>query len=104
MNDPQFDIVPAAAAPIPRAIEAYEATVSVTFAALHGDLADPVAFDSTDANIKMMLAEALRTGGVRGIPMQANADLTNYVVDRFPANAEYPNNRIMLRPKTAFGA
>lgn len=94
-----FEMVPA-----PRALEAYEAAVSVTFAALHGDLPDPVAFDAPDADVRTMLTEALRNGSVRGIPAQANVDLTNYVVDRFPANAEYPSNRMMLRPKTAFGA
>lgn len=90
----QFDIVPALAN--------YEARVNVTFAGLNGDLPDAMAFDLPDADIKAMLTEALRTGSVPGIPAQANVDLTNYVIDRFPANAEYPN-RLIARPKTAFG-
>ena len=81
----------------------FEARVNVTYAALNGDLIDAMAFDATDADIKAMLTEALRGGSVRGIPAQANPDLTNYVIDRFPATGERPWNYIMCRPKTAFG-
>lgn len=98
--DNQFDLVPAAPAPV---LADYEARVNVTYAALNGDLADAVAFDSTDAVIKAMLTEALRDGSVRGIPAQANPDLANYVIDRFPATNARPYALIQARPKTAFG-
>ena len=97
----QFDIVPAPAAPV---LADYEARVNVTYAALNGDLADAVAFDSTDEAIKAMLTEALRDGSVRGIPAQANPDLTNYVIDRFAPSEARPYRLIQARPKTAFGA
>jgi hypothetical protein len=98
--DNEFDIVPAAA---PAVLRDDQARVNVTFAGLNGELADAMSFDADDAAVRMMISEALRFGSIRGIPAQQAVDLTNYVIDRFPATADYPN-RIMLRPKTAFGA
>lgn len=94
----EYDIAPA------NAVRDYEARVNVTFAGSNGDLPDPVAFDSSDAVVKEMLAEAIRNGSVPGIPATAAPDLTNYVIDRFGPTEQRPYNLIQARPKTAFGA
>ena len=78
------------------------ARVNVTYSGHNGDLPDPVPYDGTDADIKGWVTEAVRFGGVPGIPANPNANFQDFVVDRFPATAELPN-RISLRPKTPFG-
>lgn len=83
-------------------MEAYEARVNITYKGSNGDLLDPVTFDATDAEIRTWVTEALRTGGVPGIPADPEADLTDFVVDRFAAKEDLPN-RLMIRPKTPFG-
>ena len=80
-----------------------EARVNVTFGGANGDLPDPVSFDSTDANVKAMVGEALRTGGIPGLQADPDADLSDYVVDRFRANEARPYNLVQMRPKTPFG-
>ena len=42
-------------------------------------------------------------GSVPGIPADQGADFTDFVVDRFAANAERDYNLIQMRPKTPFG-
>lgn len=80
-----------------------QARLNITFAGGNGDLIDPVSYDTSDDIIKQMAAKAVRTGYVVGIPASPNADFTDFVVDRFAATVELPA-RIMLRPKTPFGA
>lgn len=80
-----------------------EATLNITLSGYNGDFPDPVHFDSSDADIKAWAAEAVQNGDVPGIPAQ-EADLTDYVVDRFAATEDVPANRILLRPKTPFGS
>lgn len=84
-------------------IRADEARVNVTYAGSNGDLPDPVSFESTDADVKGWVTEALRTGGVPGIPAQPQVDLTDFVIDRFRATEARPWNLIACRPKTPFG-
>lgn len=84
-------------------MEAYEAKVNVTYKGQNGDLPDPVTFDSTDGDVRGWVAEAIRGGGVPGINADPNVDLKDFVVDRFPADATTDYNRLMLRPKTAYG-
>lgn len=79
------------------------ARVNVTWSRENGDLRDPVSVDASDTDVKRMVQEALRSGGVTGIRADANADLTDFVVDRFGPNDEYPFARIIMRPKTPFG-
>lgn len=79
-----------------------EARVNVTYGGENGDLNDPVLFDSTDADVKSWVTEAVQSGSVSGIPAQ-DADFTDFVVDRFAANSERPHNLIQIRPKTPFG-
>jgi len=79
-----------------------QARVNVTFGGENGDLPDPVFFDASDADIKTWVTEAVVNGSIPGIPAARDADFTDFVVDRFAANAEQPN-RIFVRPKTPFG-
>lgn len=79
-----------------------QAIVSVTVAGEHGDLKDPVSRDATDGDLRAMVAEAVAGGGVRGVRAQ-QVNLANYQVERYGPNEEYRYNRIILRPKTAFG-
>jgi hypothetical protein len=81
-----------------------EARVNVTFGGQNGDLPDAVFFDSTDGDIRAMVTEAIRGGGVPGIEAAADAEFDDFVVDRFAASGERPFNLIQLRPKTPFGA
>jgi uncharacterized protein (DUF2236 family) len=84
-------------------MEDFEARVNVTYMGSNGDLPDPVKYDATDAEILGWVTEAIRTGGVPGIPEDANANLTDFVVDRFGPSEPTPYNRLMVRPKTPFG-
>ena len=84
-------------------MEANEARVNVTYSACNGDLPDPVSFDASDADVKTWVTEALRTGGVPGIAAAPNADLTDFVVDRFDSNDARPYRLLQVRPKTPFG-
>lgn len=79
------------------------ARLNVTWGGANGDLPDPVPYDATDTALRAMATEALVTGGIPGIPADRSADLTDFVVDRFPATPEIPQHRIFLRPKTPFG-
>jgi len=90
-------------------MEAYEATVNITYKGNNGNLPDPVNYEATNGDILGWAAEALRTGGVPGIPADPTAVLTDFVVDRFNADLTLPEtdpahwNRLMLRPKAPFG-
>ncbi len=87
-----------------RVIEPYEAKVNITYAGQNGDLGDPIAFDTPDAQVRAMITEAVRNGSVRGIPGDVTADFGNFVIDRFHATEDRNYNLIQIRPKTAFGA
>jgi hypothetical protein len=78
-----------------------EAMVTVTVKGQQGDIG-PVAFDAADADIKRWVTEAVAAGGVAGIDA-IQADFDDYIVDRFEARDGLPD-RIMMRPKTPFGA
>jgi len=85
-------------------MEANEARLNITYAGENGDLADPVHFDAPDGDIKGWATEAVANGSVPGIPAAADPDFTDFVVDRFAANAERPYALIQVRPKTPFGS
>ena len=78
------------------------ARMNITWAGQNGDLPDPVAYDTPTAQLLQMAKESIRNGDVPGIPQDVNADLTDFVVDRFPATGELPN-RVFIRSKTPFG-
>ncbi len=78
------------------------ARLNITINGQNGDYPDPVNFDATDADIKQVATEAIRTGYIPGIDADERVDLRDFVVDRFNATAELPP-RLMVRPKTPFG-
>jgi hypothetical protein len=79
------------------------ARLTITYGGQQGDLPDPIGYDSTDADIKQMATESIRTGYVPGIDRVEGIDLSDFVVDRFPAREDVPYCRISVRPKTPFG-
>ena len=84
-------------------IKENEARVNITHRQKNGDLPDPVMFQSTDADIKAWVTEAVRTGGVPGLDAAPDADFSDYVIDRFAATEVRPWNLLSVRPKTPFG-
>lgn len=83
-------------------IENGEAVLNVTWAGQNGDLPNPILLDSTDVDIRRWATEAVRAG-IPGITADANANFTDFVVERFAKTGDLPC-RVMLRPKTPFGA
>lgn len=79
------------------------ARINVTYAGVNGDLVDLVDYDMNDLAIKAQVQESIVSGSVPGMAVQQNVDLTDFVVDRFPATQDNPDNRIFVRPKTPFG-
>ena len=84
-------------------IAEHEARVNVTYGGENGDLPDPVSYDASDTDVLGWVSEALRTGGVPGIPAQDEADLGDFKVDRFDANDVRPFKLLQVRPKVPFG-
>ena len=80
-----------------------EARVNVTWAGQNGDLPDPVSYDAPPGDVRGWVAEAIRTGGIPGIAADANADLRDFIVDKYPPTDVRPYNLIQVRPKTPFG-
>lgn len=78
------------------------ARLNITWKGQNGDLLDQVAYDLSDADIKRIATEAVQAG-IPGIAADPAANFNDFVVDRFAANDEVPDNRLMLRPKTPFG-
>jgi len=78
------------------------ARLNITWARMNGDLPDSVSRDASDADVKQIAAEAVRTGYIPGITADPDVDFTDYVVERFDADGDLPH-RVMLRPKTEFG-
>ncbi len=89
--------------PVP-VFDANQARLNITWSGQNGDLLDPVPFDLPDATIRALASEAVRGGSVAGIRADANVDFGEFVVDRFGATDTVPFSRILLRPKTPFGA
>lgn len=78
------------------------ARLNITFAGQNGDYPDPVSYDASDADLKQIATEAIRTGYIPGIAEDPNVNLTDFVVDRFPSVEDLPP-RLVIRPKTPFG-
>ena len=79
-----------------------EAQLNITCRGENGDLPDPVNYDMTDQEIRQMASEAVATGYVPGITAQV-VDFSDFIVEHYPAEGDLPA-RLMLRPKTPFGA
>jgi uncharacterized protein (DUF2236 family) len=84
-------------------IAATEARVNVTHRGSNGDLPDPIHYDSTDADVKAWVTEAVCNGDIPGIDADPAADFSDFVVDRFPATDARPYALVQIRPKTPFG-
>ncbi len=90
-------------------IEPHEARVNVTYKdGVNFDLPDAVHYGATDGDVKMWVAEAIRTGSVPGVEADPNVDLQLYAIERHerplhPVPGQRDHNLIMLRPKTAYG-
>lgn len=80
-----------------------EARINITWDRQNGDLPDPVAFDSSDADVRALVTEAVRTGSVPGVRGDDAANFTDFVVERFPPTETRPFNLIQIRPKVLFG-
>ena len=79
------------------------AILNITYNGLSADYALDMNYDLSDADVRRIAVEVVRSGGVRGL-MVANLDeraFENYVVDRFQSPEGAP--RIYLRPKVPFG-
>lgn len=85
------------------AIAEDQAKVNVTYGEQNGELPDPVSLDSTEEDIRRMVTEALRGGGIPGLPADPHADISGYVVKKFDPTVARPYNLINVRPKTEFG-
>jgi hypothetical protein len=78
------------------------ARLMVTYQGSQGDYPDLVSFDASDGDVKQVATEAIRTGYIPGIAADPDANLQDFVVDRYEASPELPP-RLILRPKTPFG-
>jgi len=78
------------------------AQLNITWNGQNGDLPDPIAYDMSDSDVRQLAKEVVSNEGIPGVTQDANADFTDFVVDRYPATEEKPN-RVMLRPKVPFG-
>lgn len=78
------------------------AQLNVTINGQNGNYPDPVSYDLDDAGVRGIVKEALLDGYIPGVDADPNADISDFVVDRFQATEELPP-RIFLRPKTPFG-
>ena len=80
------------------------ATLNITFQGQSADYDLAIDFAASDADIRRIATEVVRSGGVRGLhlPNLAQDAFSNFVVDRL----EGPDGeqRIYLRPKVPFGA
>lgn len=79
------------------------AILNITYQGQSADYDLAVDFATTDADIRRIAVEIVRSGGARGlhIPNLPNNAFQSFVVDRLTG----PNNepRIYLRPKVPFG-
>lgn len=81
----------------------HEARVNITWNGQNGDMREPVNYDSSDADLRTWITEAVRGGSVPNLDASPSADFTDFVIDRFPATEARPYNLIQIRPKTPFG-
>jgi hypothetical protein len=79
-------------------------TLNITYDGMSADL--PVELDGhvSDADVKRIAVEVVRSGGVPGMHLAHLRDdaFQNYIVDRF--RGPRGDERIYLRPKVPFGA
>lgn len=84
-------------------IDQTHARVLINFLGTATEMPDPVDREATDAAVRAMVTEAIESGSIPGIAAQ-QADLRDFVIDRFPPTEERAYALLMMRPKTPFGA
>jgi hypothetical protein len=80
------------------------AVLNITYNGLSADYPLDLNYNLSDADVRRIAVEVVRSGGVRGLQV-ANLNeraFDNYVIDRF--DAPEGGQRIYLRPKVPFGA
>jgi hypothetical protein len=79
------------------------AILNITYQGQSADYDLAVDFATSDADIKRIAVELVRSGGIRGLHLPAlpPTAFVNYVVDRLTGPAG--EQRIYLRPKVPFG-
>jgi hypothetical protein len=82
------------------------AVLNITYNGMSADYPLDVDYHLSDADIRRIAVEVVRSGGVRGLQVRNLRDnaFDNFVVDRFGAHGKGANQRIYLRPKVPFGA
>lgn len=80
------------------------ATLNITYNGQSADYELPLDFATSDADIRRIAVEIVRSGGVRGLhlPNLAQNAFTAFVIDRL--TGPDGEQRIYLRPKVPFGA
>ncbi len=80
------------------------AILNITYNGLSADYPLDLDYALSDADVRRIAVEVVRSGGVRGLraPDLRDDAFANYVVDRF--RAPEGGERIYLRPKVPFGA
>lgn len=79
------------------------AILNITYNGLSADYPLDMQYDLSDADVRRIATEVIKSGGVRGLVVNdlPSTAFDNYVIDRFrTAQGE----RIYLRPKVPFGA
>jgi hypothetical protein len=77
--------------------------LNITYQGQSADYDLAIDYNASDADIRRIAVELVRSGGVRGLHLPELADnaFTNFVVDRL--KAPDGEERIYLRPKVPFG-
>jgi hypothetical protein len=80
------------------------AVLNITYQGNSGDYDLEIDYAASDADIRRIAVEVVRSGGIRGLHLANLPDnaFANYVVDRLRAPGG--EERIYLRPKVPFGA
>jgi hypothetical protein len=80
------------------------ATLNITYQGQSADYELALDFATSDADIRRIAVELVRSGGVRGLylPQLPNDAFASFVVDRL--TGPRGEQRIYLRPKVPFGA
>jgi hypothetical protein len=79
------------------------AILNITYNGLSVDYPFDIGTHVSDADVRRIAVEVVRSGGLRGLVIANLADsaFDHYVVDRFGTGTK--NERIYLRPKVPFG-
>jgi hypothetical protein len=80
------------------------ATLNITYNGLSADYHMDVDYDMTDADVRRIAVEVVRSGGMRGLHIATLDEqaFDGFVVDRM--QGPDGQRRIYLRPKVPFGA